>query len=110
MFRTTRIATAVEDRLAASTAPLHVRIGIEDVEYDVQDLSAHGFAITRPSPLAPDTRTHVSFRLAPGLSISLQATARTWQAASARQWFDFGEVDRDILRLLLMSTQTSIVH
>lgn len=110
MFRATRATNAFDHMPIASALPLQVRIGIEDGEYDVHHLSSNGFAITPLSPLAPDTLTHVSFRLAPGLSVSLQAKARTWQAGSERQWFEFGDVDREILAVLLLSSGTSLVH
>lgn len=110
MFRAIPATHPLEQTPIASGLPLQVRIGIEDIDYDVHDLSPTGFAIIWSTPLAPDTMAHVSFRLAPGLSISVQATARTWQADSERQWFEFGDVDRDILAVLLLTSGTSIVH
>jgi hypothetical protein len=74
----------------------------------VYNLSPTGFAINSPTPLAPDTLTHMSFRLAPGLSISLQTRARTWQLESEQQWFEFADVDRDILAVLLLSNGSSV--
>jgi hypothetical protein len=110
MFRAIPATHSLEQTPLAPGLPLQVRIGIEDIDYDVHDLSPRGFAIIWSRPLPPDATAHVSFRLAPGLSISLQATARSWQADSERQWFEFGDVDRDILAVLLLASGTSIVH
>jgi hypothetical protein len=110
MFRTTPVTTATQPTPPATETPLQVRLGIEDVDYEGHDLSSTGFAISSPAPLTPGTLTHVSFRLAPGLSISLQTRARTWQMDSEQQWFEFGDVDRDILAVLLLSNQSSLVH
>jgi hypothetical protein len=110
MFRTTDVTATTQTTPLAGATPLQVRIGIEDVDYEVYDLSPTGFAINSPAPLAPGTLTHVSFRLAPGLSISLQTRARTWRVESEQQWFEFGDVDRDILTVLLLSNESSLVH
>jgi hypothetical protein len=110
MFRATPVISPLDQAPIVSALQLQVRIGIEDADYDVHDLSSNGFAITWASPLPADSPVHVSFRLAPGLSISLQATARTWLEDSQRQWFEFGDVDRDILAVLLLTSGTAIVH
>lgn len=108
MFRTTDVTPAAPSTPLAAATPLQARIGIEDVEYEVYNLSPTGFAINSPRPLAPDTLTHMSFRLAPGLSISLQTRARAWQLESEQQWFEFADVDRDILAVLLLSNESSV--
>lgn len=99
----------VSDRTDTPPPPLRVRIGISDEEHRVLRLTARGFALRLPTPVRAGARIHVSFRLRAGLSISLETTARQADEASKTQWFDFVEVDRDLLNLLL-SQNSSTVH
>jgi hypothetical protein len=102
----TRSVTEETDTTALS---VRVRLGIENSEYRVLELTARGFAIPLATPMPAGTRLHVSFRLRAGLSISLEAAARAHEASSNAQWFDFVGVDRDVLNLLL-SRDAWVVH
>ncbi|MFO7302132.1 MAG: PilZ domain-containing protein [Acidobacteriota bacterium] len=86
------------------------RLGLEDLEYRVRELSADGFAISPLRPLAPGSVVHVSFQLPAGLSISVRAVARRWHGSSGRQWFEFTDVDREVINLLLLATESTGVH
>jgi hypothetical protein len=112
MFRANTFSNTTPETALLTGAPLQVRIGIDDADYEVHDLSPTGFSIASAPQLARDTATpvHVSFALTPRLSISLRAVARGWQAPEQRQWFDFVDADRDILAVLLLASDTTVVH
>lgn len=90
--------------------PLHVRIGIDDIEYRVGLLSCEGFSAVAAPPLPNGVITHVSLRLGYGVSVSVQATARTWNPDVAIQWYDFTNVDREVLTLLMLASAPASVH
>ena len=94
----------------AGRLKLTVRLGLEDLDYRVRDLSAAGFEISPLRPLAQGSLVHVSFQVPQGLSISVRAIARRWQGSSGRQWFDFTDVDREVINLLLLATEGAGVH
>lgn len=103
-------STRKADRPADHGTPLHVRIGIDDIEYRVGLLSREGFSAVAAPPLPSGVLTHVSLRLGYGVSVSVQATARTWNPDVAIQWYDFTNVDREVLTLLMLASAPASVH
>lgn len=95
---------------SALSETLHVRIGIDDVEYRVDLLTREGFSVVAAPPLPSGVVTHVSLRVGYGLSVSVQATARTWNPDGATQWYDFTNVDREVLMLLMLASAPASVQ
>lgn len=93
-----------------SPVRLTVRLGLEDLEYHVRELAGTGFAISPLRPLAPGSIVHVTFQIPAGLSISIRAIARRWQGRSGQQWFDFTDVDREVINLLLLAAESQGIH
>lgn len=112
MFRANTISNTTPETPLLATSPLQARIGIDDVGYEVHDLSPTGFSIAsgEKSSLDPAAPVHVSFSVTPRLSISLRAVARPMRAREDRQWFDFIDADRDILTVLLLAHDATVVH
>lgn len=108
MLRPSHTPPAAE---ASTMAPvLRVRIDLEEFDYPVHDLTADGFSISPIRPLAPGTSVHIAFHVPSGLSISIQAIARSWQDDPDLQWFEFTDIDREVINLLLLATETIGVH
>lgn len=108
MLRSTQ-ATHVPSHLPSYQAPaVRVRIGLEEAAHAVKQLSVTGFSIASPTPRLPGVRTHVSFQLPAGLSISFEAVARPGRAGLQR--FDFVDADPELLDLLLTAADTSVIH
>ena len=89
---------------------MYVRINLEDRHYQVHDLTPNGFSITATRPVSQGTGAHVSFKMPGGLTVSVEAVAATCEDGAPLQWFEFVDVDREVIGLLMMASATTGVH
>lgn len=87
-----------------------VRLNLEDHEYRVHDLTPDGFSVAGLRPVRKGLVTHASFTVPEGLTISVKAVAAACEHGATLQWFDFVDVDREVIRLLMMAAGTTGVH
>lgn len=104
----TRMGSEAQDSLESS---IRVRLGIEEADHGLHEITGRSFSIALSSPLPIGTRLFVAFRLPDvGLSISMEAAAGPWERNTGVQRFTFVEPAQELVNLLLLSSDTPAVH